>query len=140
MANQNPIQVGTPQVQTTFQIPATISGNHITLTVRINLNAPGWSYVISNQIYLDGNDIYPTGTPAPSKLLLDTGAALNGKQLMLLTKVTLIYAAGGVTTPPPVYTYTISIDDGATNLGTFTASSVSTYVTNFNSLLLFEQL
>lgn len=140
MPNPNPIQVDKPLVQTFFQIPAANSSEQITLTVKIKLDTAGWKYVISNQVFLDGNDIYPAGTPEPSQLLLGKGSDLNGKILMLLTKVTLIFTAGGFTGTPPVFTYTFCIDAGATNLASFDASSVSNYVTNFNSQLLFQQL
>jgi|SRR6185437_5457150 len=140
MPNSNPIQVDKPQVQTAFQIPAANSAGRLTLSIKISLASAGWKYVTSSQVYLDGNDIYPAGTPEPAKLVLDNGAALDGKPLMVLTKVDLIYTAGGATGNPPVFTYILSIDDGANNLATFQADSVSHYVTNFNSQLLFQQL
>lgn len=140
MPNPNPIQVDKPQVQTFFQIPAANSSEQITLTVKIKLNTAGWKYTISNQIFFDGNDIYPAGTPEPSQLLLGKGSDLNGKPLMLLTKVTLLFPAGGFTGTPPVFTYSFCIDAGANNLESFEASSVSNFVTNFNSQLLFQQL
>jgi hypothetical protein len=89
---------------------------------------------------LDSDDIYPAGSPEPSQLLLGKGSDLNGKTLMLLTEVVLIFTAGGFTGTPPVFTYSFCIDAGATNLESFEASSVSNFVTNFNSQLLFQQL
>lgn len=140
MSNLNPIKVDQPQVSTDFEIPAGNINDQITLTVKIDLTTDDWSYVISCIVYLNGNDIYPAGNPEPSLLKLGTGAELNGKPLSVQSKIALIYAPGGATGNPPVYKYTISIDAGATNLGSFEADSGVNNPTRFRSLTLFKQL
>jgi hypothetical protein len=138
MPNPDPIQVDNPPVETGFQIPAVNSGDQLTLTIKITSIPAGWKYVISSQVFLDGNDIYPARTPEPTKLLLDKGSNLNGKSLLVLTKVTLVYTAGSFAGNPPVFVYTLSFDTGTNNIEAFQKSSVSNFLTNFNSELLFH--
>jgi len=140
MANPNPIQVDTPVVLTNFQIPAANKNDMLTLTVTVTLTTAGWSYVTSNQVFLEETDKYPAGTPNPVKLPLGRGIDVNGLKLLLETNIVLIYGAGGNAGGPPIFKYNFSIDTNTTNISSFDMNSAGNNVTDFNSQILFSQL
>lgn len=134
MANSNPIKVNTPDEETEYDIGKSHANDEITLTIKIDLDIPGWNYQANCQIFLGSKDLYPKCTPEPSALPLGKGSYLSGKKLLICTNVAKIYPPGGATDNPSA-SYSLIFKANGEVLDTFEAHDQKTTSADFNALL-----
>jgi hypothetical protein len=136
MANQNPIQLDKPPVETDFIIPKKYADTEISLSIGVELNENEWKYTPVHHIYLAGNNLYPEKTPDPTDLILNNGSALESKFLVVISNISRIKPGGNGGTAPKVM-YTLLIKAGDIEIGRFQKESTTANPSDFSSLIKF---
>lgn len=137
MANQNPIHLDEPAVETEFSIPKEYSKTMISLTLGVELQEDGWVYASAHAIYLDFQNLYPQKTPEPTDLKLNHGSVLHNKSLSLISHISRMKPSGNGATPPKVK-YTLSIKAGDKLINSFQKESGTDNPSDFMSLIKFK--
>lgn len=136
MANQNPIQLDKPPVETDFIIPKKYADSEISLSIGVELNETEWKYTPVHHIYLAGDNLYPEKIPDPTDLILNNGSALDGKFLAIVSNISRIKPGGNGGAAPKVM-YTLLIKAGDTLMDSFQKESTTANPSDFNSKIKF---
>ena len=139
MANQNPIYLDEPPVETEFIIPKEYNKTMISLTLEIQIKENDWVYASAHSIYLDFQNCYPQKTPEPVDLILNYGSILENQLLSMISHVSRIKPSGGASSAPKV-NYILSIKGGDKLIDSFEKESGTDNPSDFKSLIKFKLL
>ncbi|WP_207426608.1 hypothetical protein [Pedobacter sp. SYSU D00535] len=125
MANTNPTQTKDPQSYADFSIDEQYSGSDIYLSTETIISEPGWQLDLTHVLSLDGNPLDFDANPDIKRLMLGTGANLDGMQFALCSAAARIRNGAASSDPPPV-SYKFKLEAGGTTIAEFTTTTDKT--------------